>query len=70
MNVYIIEVNNQVAGKALVAANDSNEAGRIFNDHYGYATNNPIKDWNCSISLSDVLQTNVNSPQVLLDCIY
>mgnify|MGYP007012499913 CR=1 FL=1 len=70
MNTYIIEVNNQVAGKALIAANDYNEAGRIFNDLYRFVTNNPIKDWNYNISLSDILQTNVNSPQVLLDCIY
>lgn len=70
MNVYLIAVNSQVAGIALVAAHNSNEAGRIFNDNYGYATNNPMKDWNCSISLSDVLQTNVNTPQILCACIY
>lgn len=70
MNVYVIEASNQVAGKALIAANNPNEAGRIFNDRYGFAANKPTKDWNCIISLSDVLQTNVNSPQVLLDCIY
>lgn len=70
MNVYLIEANTQVAGNALVAAHNSNEAGRIFNDNYEYATNNPMKDWNCNISLSDILQTNVITPQLLLDCIY
>ena len=69
MNVYIITTNNEVAGHAIIAANDYNEAGRIFNDKYCHATNNPMKDWNCNISLSDVLQTNVITPQLLLVCI-
>lgn len=70
MNVYIIETNDVVVGRALIAANDYNEAGRIFNDYFTHITPNPIKDWTCCINLSDTLQTNVTIPQVLIDFIY
>jgi hypothetical protein len=73
MNVYIIEPNsNEYIGRCIIAANDFNEASRIFNQQmvYDFAAKNAIKTWNCCVVLSDKLQTIVNTPDVILDCIY
>lgn len=70
MTVYLIETHyKEVNDKFLVAANDSNEAGRIFNEemNYWYGTKNLIKELKCTITKQEEIQTNVNTPKILLN---
>lgn len=70
MNVYLVETGyKEYKDKFLVAANDYNEAGRIFTEQINkyYGTKNAIKDLKCSINKQEEIQTNVNTPKILLN---
>lgn len=73
MNVYIIEPNiKDIKGKCLIAANNSNEAIRIFDYNYKYAVDDceyPSKQWKCNIYEAEDIITTVITSQILIDAI-
>lgn len=69
MNVYVIKPTILVAGICLIAADNSSIAKLIFNEAFGYATANPIKDWKCTIDNVEELNANVTTSKLLFSFI-